>query len=374
MNPSINLRWALVLAVIASSSTAFAQGKWINHGTATQLIATHLKNHKVAGMSVAIAKDGKIIYAEGFGWKNKEKQIPASEITRYRLASVSKPITALLAFELIRKDKLELDFMVKRYLRSLPTGHNYSVREILGHMSGIRHYKDGKDRTSSVDEHFVSMRDACKLFIEDDLLFKPGEKYDYSTHAYSVLGWLIESVTDKPFRQYAHERFRAWGLTDLNAENSPLQGVNRSEIYHVEDGKLKVAKRDDLSWKYPGGGMECSARDMALLGMKVIDGKIIERSYLDSVVWKAQTAGGQSTSFGLGWDVGSRNGRRIVQHSGAQNGASSQWRLYPDDGIVVVVLSNTRHDDTGDLARALGDLALTTTAGKPSKPASKPIN
>jgi CubicO group peptidase (beta-lactamase class C family) len=363
---------AVLLALFIPASLR-AQGKWINAGAATQIVGTHIKNHKVAGLSVAIVKDGKVIYAKGFGWKNMAKKIPASDITRYRLASVSKPITSLLAFELIRKDRLELDFMVKRYLRSLPTGHNYSTRHILGHLSGIRHYKDD-DKTSSVSTHYVRMKDACGLFINDKLLFDPGDKYDYSTHAYSVLGWLIESLVDKPFRQYAVERFRAWGLTDLSPELSALQGVNRSEIYKVDDGKLKVSKRDDISWKYPGGGYECSARDMANLSIKVMEGKIIDRSYLDSVVWKSQTAGGESTGFGLGWDVGSRNGRRVVAHSGAQNGASSNWRLLPDDGIAVVVLSNTRHDGTGDLARTLADLALANTAAKPAQPQGKPIN
>ena len=370
------IAFALVVLIVSGTPDyVLAQGKWIHAGTASQMVQSHLKKHKVAGMSVAVAKDGKIIYSQGFGWKNIEKKIQASDITRYRLASVSKPVTSLLAFELIQQNKLQLDSMVKRTLRNLPIGHTYSARHILGHMSGIRHYKDGKDRTRDVDEHYVRMRDACDLFINDDLLFRPGDKYDYSTHAYSVLGWLIESITGKRFREYAHERFRAWGLTDLNAENSPLPGVNRSEIYRVDDGKLKTAKRDDLSWKYPGGGLECSVRDMALLGIKVLQGKIVDRSFLDSVAWKSQTAGGKSTGFGLGWDVGVRNGRLVVAHSGSQTGASSNWRLLPNDNIVVVVLSNTRHDETGALSRDLGDLALANSSGKPlPSPASKPIN
>jgi CubicO group peptidase (beta-lactamase class C family) len=327
----------------------------------------------VAGLSAAIVKDGKIIYAKGFGWKNMEKKIKASDITRYRLASVSKPISSLLAFELVRKNKLYLDFKVSRYLDKLPDSHKYSTRHILGHTSGIRHYKDD-DKTSSVSTHYTRMENACGLFIKDKLLFDPGDKYDYSTHAYSVLGWLIEDITGKPFRQYAVERFRAWGLTDLAPELSPLQGVNRSEIYRVDDGKLKVAKRDDISWKYPGGGYECSVRDMANLSIKVLEGKIIDRSYLDAVVWKSQTAGGKGTGFGLGWDVGSRDGRRAVAHSGEQNGAASYWRLMPDDGIAVIVLSNTRHEDTGDLAIKLSSLALVNSAGKPAQSKGKPIN
>ncbi len=363
------IRSLAIIATLALPAPALAQGKWLYSSNASQLCERHLDKNKVIGMSVAIAKDGKILYSNGFGWKHREKKIPASEITRYRLASVSKPISSLLAFELIRKGKLELDFKVRRYLKDLPDGHDYSTREILGHMSGIRHYKDGKDKTDSVDKHYIRMSDACKLFINDDLLFKPGEKYDYSTHAYSVLGWLIDQLTGKMFWQYAGERFRAWGLTDLGPENSPSQGMNRSEIYRHDDGKTKVAGKDDISWKYPGGGFECSARDMALLGIKVIDGKIIPRYYLDSVVWKAQTAGGKSTGFGLGWDVGSREGKRVVAHSGAQNGASSYWRLYPDHGIVVVVLSNTRHDGTVQLSRDLADLAFgkSVPVGKPAK-------
>ena len=180
-----------------------SQPKWAYVGTANNAAEKYRQKHNVPGMSVAIAKNGKIIYANGFGWKNVEKKIKASKLTRYRLASVSKPVTAILAMEMREKGqpgkKLLLNQNIRTYLPKLPSQHNYRVRDLLAHQSGVRHYKSGKDATRNVNKHFVRSQDAMNLFIKDKLIAQPRTKYSYSTHGYTVLAAAIENISGKTF-------------------------------------------------------------------------------------------------------------------------------------------------------------------------------
>ena len=348
---------ALFLIIVCLSRQAYAQASWTHTAEADQLCREHFDRNNLVGMSVAVAHNGKIVYAKGFGWQDRERNAKATEMTRYRLASVSKPITSLIAMELVTRKKLDLDRKVREYLPDLPAGHDYTARHLLSHTSGMRHYAGAGDKTTSVKQHYATLADAVKLFIDDDLKSQPGEKYQYSTHGFSVLGRQIEAITKAPFERYAASRFRAWGIDDLNPESDGTRNKNRSALYERKDGQNRPAERDDLSWKYPGGGYECSAHDLCKLGIKVLDGKILPRANLDTL-WTVQTVKTGTSTYGLGWVVGSDNGKRVVTHSGSQSGAASIWRIYPDDGVVVVVLANMVYSGPADLSRNLAALAF----------------
>ena len=347
------------------------QGKWAHVGFANNIIEKHRRKYDIPGMSVAIAKNGKIIYANGFGFKNLGKKIKASKLTRYRLASVSKPVTAILAMEMREKGrpgkKLLLNRNIRTYLpKILPAHHKYRVRDLLSHQSGVRHYKKGKDATKNVKKHYVRTQDALNLFIKDKLVAKPGSKYSYSTHGYTILAAAIEKISGRTFFEYASSRFRSWGLKDLSPELAKLNQRNRSQIYKSENGKNKLSKRDDLSWKYAGGGYQSSVVDLANLGIKLINGEILNQKSLDLMWSRQKTNNGKTTRYGLGWSIGrDEDGRKIVAHSGAQNGAASYWRIYPNDKVVVVILSNKRGHKARNLGAYLGRVAVTGSTAKP---------
>lgn len=348
--------------------TQESQSKWIYVGAANNAIDNYRRKHDIPGMSVAIAKNGQVIYANGFGWENIKKNIKASKLTRYRLGSVSKPVTAILAMEMHEKGKLLLNQNIRDYLPELPSHHNYQIGYLLSHKSGVRHYNEdneSKDPTENVNTYYVRTKDALNLFIKDKLVAIPKSKYSYSTHAYTVLAAAMENISGKTFFQYASERFRNWELKDLSPELAQLNQRNRSEIYKRDDGKNKVSNRDNLSWKYAGGGYQSSVLDLAKLGIKLLDAKIINKQSLDLMWTEQKTIGGETTDYGLGWIVSKdENGRKIVGHDGEQNGAASYWRIYPNDKVVVVVLSNIRDHDPEDLAVYLGRVAITGSTAK----------
>ena len=192
------------------------------------------------------------------------------------------------------------------------------------------------------------------------LVAAPGHKFSYSTHGFSVAGAMIEKRTNLPFQIYAGAKFNSWGFPGVRPEFG--KNAKRAAIYRWENGKNVPSTRDNLSWKYAGGGFEASVHDLALFAHKLMAGGILPKARMEDMWTSRKDGQGKSTGYGLGWGIGSIGGKRLVDHSGSQNGANSYWRLYPDDDIAVVVLSNRADHNPAHLGDFLGKLATAADA------------
>src|SRR5258706_3816199 len=170
-----------------------------------QVVITEMTRTSIPGVSVAIARGGRVEWAQGFGMADLENQVPVTASTRIRLGSISKPITAVAVMQLVERDKIDLDADVQRYLPSFPKKQwPITIRQLLGHQSGIRHYRqDGSDVDSTA--HYTDRQEPLKIFQDDPLMFEPGTKYSYSTYGFNVLGAIVEKVSDLRFTDYVRE-------------------------------------------------------------------------------------------------------------------------------------------------------------------------
>jgi serine beta-lactamase-like protein LACTB len=320
------------LLLFCVSVLASAQSAWVHSDFASNQIEAYRKHHDVPGISVAIARKGQIIFAKGIGFGDVERQKPVATTDFFRLASVSKPITATMVFELAEQGKVDIDAPVRKYLPELPVHHIYRVRDLLSHQSGVRHY--GLDGPLM---NYPTQNSALSRFVKSPLLFAPGEKYSYSTHAFTILGAVIEKITKKPYRIYSNERFNAWGIKDVQCETG--SNPNRTRVYTKVQGKNKVAERDDLSWKYAGGGYEATAIGMCNLGSAILSGKILKPETL-AKMWTVQKPRSGDSTMALGWDVYDGLLYKVAGHNGSQLGANSRWGLQIGGDVVIMVLSN----------------------------------
>lgn len=343
------MRRVSIFVILALACLAGAQGAWPHAQYASEQLEAYRKHYDVPGISVAIAKNGQIIFAKGIGFADLERNVPVQTSDSFRLASVSKPITATLIFELAEQGKINIDAPARQYLSELPPHHIYRVRDLLCHQSGVRHYgADGPLR------NYPTQVSALARFVNDPLLFTPGEKYSYSTHAFTILGAIIEKVTKKPYRAYVGERMHAWSIEDVRCET----GANskRTKVYAKVGGKHKVMERDDLSWKYAGGGYEATAIGMCKLGSAIIGGKILKPETLEKM-WAVQKPRTGNSTMALGWTIAEVAGSKFAVHGGSQLGANSSWGLQIGGDIVVMVLSNQSGHHPGRLATFLEELA-----------------
>ncbi|NDJ16964.1 serine hydrolase [Myxacorys almedinensis] len=335
---------------------------WSAKSDVDKAIAAYKDQNNLPGISVAIAQNGKILYSRGFGFADVDKQQVAHAETIYRLASVSKPVTASLTMRLVDRDRLSLDQLTRSYLSDLPAPHTYRVQHLLNHQSGICHYEQCGSAWANQD--YATAAAAMQKFINQPLLFKPGEKYDYSTHAYTVLGAVLEDVTKTSFASLVRKEItQGLGLPTLRPEDRTQPDSDRTTLYKLSNGKNVVSSPDKISWKEGGGGLESTSVDLTRLGIKLLNGSVMSPRSRDLMWTKSKFNNGSTSNYGLGWNIGTDQGRKIVAHDGSQNGARSYWRLYPEDGITIVVLTNRSEHNPAVLGQTLGSLAL-----KASKP------
>lgn len=309
------------------------------------LMHLYLTENRVPGATVAIVKNNELVLERGYGMADIEQFVPATPATVYRLASVSKPITAVAVMQLVEQGKLELDAPVQKYVPDFPQKkYPITTRQLLAHLSGIRHYQ-GEEFLSI--RSYNSLKESLNIFKNDTLLHRPGAAQTYSTYGYTLLGVLVEAVSGKPFMDYLQEFiFKPAGMLNTYQDDPQQIITNRSAFYDKVDGKLTNSLPVNTSYKVPGGGLLSDANDMARFMIALQQGKLLKPATWNHMITEVKTSKGEPTHYGLGWILGVPPLEGVpsmptaVWHGGVQQGSTTSIMLLKDKGMAVVVLSN----------------------------------
>jgi serine beta-lactamase-like protein LACTB, mitochondrial len=336
------LNFFLLLSV--TSAAAVAQDSSLASSqidAVKQAITAFIAEEHAPGVSVAIVKDGKLAWTGAYGFSDLENSVPAKTSTMYRLASISKPITATAVMQLAEAGKLDLDAPVQKYCPAYPEKQwPITARELLGHLAGVRHYKQGDEWRST--QHYSSITESLDFFKEDPLDHEPGTKYQYSTFGFSLLGCAVEGASGMKFMDYLRERvFRPAGMEHIQTDDTFTIIPNRARGYRkTEKGEVVNTWLADTSNKIPGGGMIATATDLADFAIATMNATLLSRATLEKI-WSPQTTrDGQKTGSGLDWEIGQLRGHQSVSHSGAQPGTSTDLILLPQINAAVAVMVN----------------------------------
>ncbi len=205
-------------------------------------VTTFMADQHAPSVSVAIVKDGKLAWTGAYGFSDLENSVPAKPSTMYRLASISKPITATAVMQLAEAGKLDLDAPIQKYCPAYPEKQwPITARELLGHLAGVRHYKLDDEWRST--KHYASVSESLDFFKADPLDFEPGTKYQYSTFGFSILGCAVEGASGMKFMEYLQEKiFRPAGMEHIQARRHFRHHPQpRSRLSH--DGKGRSGQR-----------------------------------------------------------------------------------------------------------------------------------
>ena len=183
-------------------------------------VQRRMQRDHLPGVSVAILREGKVIHCKGYGMANVELLSAATENSVYQIASLTKPFTATAIMLLIEDGKLSLDVHVRKYLPDLPTSwENVTVRQLLGHTSGIKNLTDLSGFAETVRKDFTP-RELVDMVAKEPLDFRPGDNWDYSNTGYIVLGMLIEKLSGQSYGPFMDERiFKPLGMTNTRAND-----------------------------------------------------------------------------------------------------------------------------------------------------------
>lgn len=281
--------------------------------------------------SALVAYRGRVLFSGGYGLANREEGIPASARTRYRLASVTKPLTALGVLRLAAAGKLGLDASICDYLDPCPPAWApVRVADLLGQTSGIPNFTDFADfpgleqRPASPDQVIARFRDL-------PLGFAPGSVYQYTNSNYVLLARIIERASGQSYEGFMRqELFGPLGMGDTGLDPgdfSPLAGTRG-----YSGGALDIPL--DVSNLYGAGNLYSSVEDLFKLSVALDGGRILPGDLAARMV-----APGQGR-YALGWMIEQRGPHRLVYHPGSMSGAATWFGRYPDAGVTVIVLSN----------------------------------
>jgi CubicO group peptidase (beta-lactamase class C family) len=303
--------------------------------------------HNVPSVSVAVARNGTIIWEESFGWADLERRIPATPHTLYSLASITKPVTATALMMLVERHQIDLDKPMNDYLgaQKLVAGvgdaRDATVRRVAEHTAGVMPhaaflYADQPNTHVQMDETIGRYGTLASV---------PGELYSYSNLDYGLLEYAIERASGRPYADFVQKQvFEPLGLTE-----SAIFDVSRSDSSVLASrywfGYHKVPPYDVDS--RGASAVLMSAHDLVRFGIfqltGQLDGKhhsILRKETLASMRVPPSLSTGEKSPYALGWEVEDRHGLKWFGHGGGSAGVVSWLSVYPDEGLVVVVLGN----------------------------------
>lgn len=360
---SVTHRRFLILLALAVAAPVLAVQSSAPLGAATvrkieQLIRDEMALQQIPGLSVAVVKDDELRWEKGCGVSDLENQVPARTETMYRLASISKPITAVAALQQVEQGKLDLDQPVQKYVPSFPQKQwPVTCRLLLGHLGGVRHYK-GYEVAST--HRYQSLTDALAIFKDDPLLHEPGTKYHYTTYGYNLLGSAVEGASATSFPDYLQARiFKPAGMERIRVDDAAAIIPHRAQGYRkLRDGTLRNSILADTSNKIPGGGLCGTSGDLARFAIALQKNVLLKPTSKAAMWTRQRLRDGTETSYGLGWNVTERAGRREVAHGGAQPRVTTYLYLLPDQRCAVALMANLEGAKLPELARRMADTAL----------------
>ena len=292
------------------------------------------------GLSTALSINNCNPWIATGGFLDKKNNTKPNSNSLFRIASISKSMTAIAILQLYENKKLELDVPIQTYLPEFPKKNkgNITIRQLLNHTSGVKHYywKLGifhfKNYSNSVD--------ALKRFKHKELAFKPGSSFLYSTYGYTILGAIIERVSGQTYEEYMKEHiWKPANMTNTCTEKKDFKYINKASLYIKTGlGYLKSPK-NNLSYSYSGGGIISTAEDLIKFGKGIINYKFINAKTTELMV--GDSLNKSKRKYRYGWDNWSSTKHgKVIEHNGTQLGASSFFRIYLDKKIVVATLTN----------------------------------
>ena len=316
-------------------------------------------------LSVAVAYDGKVVWAAASGWADLESRTPASLATRYRIGSTSKAVTATALARLVDKGTMSLDSPASTWTSDLPNQQWLALtpRQLASHTAGIVDYDQNRDLAGlfhSIRERkqFDSVTEALVVFDGNKLKFTPGTAFHYTSFDVVLLSALMERASGKAFLDLLdRELSRPLGTTSLSADYQDRAVPNRATFYWRKNGVLKRWSRVNHSYKWASGGLIASSSDLARIGSAWFDPAYITPAARETF-WTPQRlakGGVNEQSYAIGWRA-NLNTRLLgedkpvwnVHHGGVSKGAYSWLVVYPEQRLVVALNTNARLDDFSD--------------------------
>lgn len=347
--------FALATAVLAVSAVpasadplSAAQQAKIDAIARRQLAAQH-----IAGLTIGVGRNGTLLFARGYGLRDRARKLPADAGTAYAVGSITKQFTAAAVMLLAQSHEVETSANLAHYLPAVRHGNQVTVRELLDQISGLQDYLVDKPLLDSIEKGTLAYHPIAyyvKVGTDLPLDFPPGSKWEYSNTNYAALGLLIERVSGESYQRFLKNEIlqsRMPHTTYLRTSVPP--GNDASQGYNFANGSFSLVKPYDMSWANAAGALSSTVGDLVTWDGLFFGGRIIDEASLRAalaapknrpVLASKDQRNNIAQSYASGWVHGQDEGRTLIWHNGGTIGYRTMNLVFPGDGLEVIVLTN----------------------------------
>ena len=311
------------------------------------------------GASVLVFKDDKIIFKKGYGVSNVSTQEKITQNTNFRLASVTKQFTAMSILLLVQKGRLKLEDPLKKYFPSFPVyGKDIKIKHLLTHTSGLMDYEDLIPPKQVMQLHDTNCLQL--MYKANGLYFTPGAQYKYSNTGYAILALVVEKISGQDYGVFLKENiFKPLKMKySVAFEEGKSTIPNRAFGYSIDNGSWVETDQSLTSAVLGDGGIYTNTIEMTQWIKALWDYKLLGSEMQIQSWTRKKLNNGAPIEYGYGWHVEDYKNITHPHHGGSSIGFRNQLLLFPEQKLMVILLTNRNEGDPINEAHKIADLYL----------------
>jgi CubicO group peptidase (beta-lactamase class C family) len=360
--------WVSFLIIFCASTAQASAFQAYTHTDLTDRVDELFKEwdrNDSPGAALGIFKDGRIIYARGYGIANLEYSLPWTPQTPSRTGSISKQFVGMCIAILAEQGKLSLDDNIRKYFPDWPDYNGQiTLKHLLYHTSGVRDYLTlvelmGKPEGSG---YVYTPKELVRTLLrQKELNFQPGEMYSYSNSGYFLLSEIVSPVSGMKTSAFTKKYiFDPLGMKNTHFHDDPNMIVeNRAYGYSPKKGEgfridiVRLNVIGDL-------GIFTTIEDFLKWDQNFYKNKLGKgtQKLIRTMLTKGKLNNGEELSYGFGIRIDNYRGLETISHGGSAVGYQAQYMQFPGQKFSVFILSNLSTFPTGRIARQIADLYL----------------
>ena len=303
--------------------------------------------------SVLVAHQGEVVLSKGYNYADWELRVPNTNLTKFRITSITKSFTATLIMMMYERGLIDLEAQICSYLPDCPDSWGeITIHQLLTHTSGIPEYtRLTGARENSRDPHNVI--GLLALFQDEPLVSTPGEDFQYSNSNYIVLGAIIEQVSGASYADFlVGTILEPLEMEDTGPDLNSQILKGRASGYQIQGRLLMNAPYLDMTNAFATAGMYSTVEDLYKWDQALYTDLLLRQENLE-LMFSPSLDAEINSDYGYGWRIGDFQGKRKIWHAGTINGFRAYLARYPDDQSTIIILSNIETDDISSIVEDL---------------------
>ena len=344
--------------ILISFASCKSSGMLMKEKSIDDILAAYQSTNK-PGASVLVFKDDKIVFKKGYGLSNISTNEEITPATNFRLASVTKQFTSMSILLLVQKGRIKLEDPLKKYFPSFPTyGKDIKIKHLLTHTSGLMDYEDLMSPTQSVQLHDTNCLQL--MYKANGLYFAPGTQYKYSNTGYAILALIVEKISGQEFSLFLKENiFKPLQMKNTVAfEDGKSTVLHRAYGYSLNNGSWIETDQSMTSAVLGDGGIYTNTIEMSQWIKALWSYKLLGSEMQNQAWSRKKLNNGTAIDYGYGWHVEDFKNITHPHHGGSSIGFRNHILLFPEQKLMVIILTNRNEGDPINEAKKIADLYL----------------